>query len=133
MPGWRSLRSLLMAEGEKDGVRDLGSLVVPASGSIVETGDLWEPYWLSDPDGGRVEPVSVFLRDLQAAGRPATTQRSYSLALLRWFRFTWAVDVPWDQATRSEARDFCRHLQLADKPGRPRARPRRCRAGGRRA
>ena len=65
-----------------------------------------------------MEPVSEFLRDLQAAGRPATTQRSYSLALLRWFRFTWALNVPWDQATRSEARDFCRHLQVADKPGR---------------
>ena len=46
------------------------------------------------PGGGRVEPVSEFLRDLQAAGRPATTQRSYSLALLRWFRFTWAVGCP---------------------------------------
>jgi site-specific recombinase XerD len=108
-----------MAEGEEDSSRDLGSLVVPAAGALVETGDLWEPYYLSGPDGGRVEPVSEFLRDLQAAGRPATTQRSYSLALLRWFRFTWAVDVPWDQATRSEARDFCRHLQLAGTPGRP--------------
>ena len=67
--------------------------------------------------------MSEFLRDLQAAGRPATTQRSYSLALLRWFRFTWAVDVPWDQATRTEARDFCRYLQLSDKPGRQRAGP----------
>ena len=76
-----------------------------------------EPYYLSGPDGGRVVPVSEFLRDLQATGRPATTQRSYALALLRWFRFTWAVDVPWDQATRIEARDFCRYLQLADKPG----------------
>jgi site-specific recombinase XerC len=61
--------------------------------------------------------VSEFLRDLQAAGRPATTQRSYALALLRWFRFTWAVDVPWNQVTRTEARDFCRWIQLADKPG----------------
>src|SRR5262249_25942169 len=69
-----------------------------------------------DPAGGRVGPVSEFLRDLQAAGRPATTQRSYSLALLRWFRFTWAVEVPWNQATRVEARDFCRWLQLAGKP-----------------
>jgi integrase len=111
-----------MSEGEGEGgVRDLGSLVVPAVGAVVETGDPWEPYWLSDPGGGRVGPVSEFLRDLQAAGRPATTQRSYSLALLRWFRFTWAVDVPWDQATRTEARDFCRRLQLADKPGRPAA------------
>ena len=92
-----------MAEGEDDSPRDLGALVVPAAGGLVETGDLWEPYCLSGPGGGRVEPVSEFLRDLQAAGRPATTQRSYSLALLRWFRFTWAVDVPWDQATRTEA------------------------------
>jgi site-specific recombinase XerD len=111
-----------MSEGEGEGgVRDLGSLVVPPVGAVVETGDPWEPYWLSDPGGGRVGPVSGFLRDLQAAGRPATTQRSYSLALLRWFRFTWAVDVPWDQATRTEARDFCRRLQLAGKPGRPAA------------
>jgi site-specific recombinase XerD len=106
---------------EQDGVRDLGSLTVPAAGALVETGDLWEPYFLSGPGGERVEPVSEFLRDLQAAGRPATTQRSYSLALLRWFRFTWAVNVPWDQATRAEARDFCRHLQIADKPRAPRA------------
>jgi hypothetical protein len=112
-----------MAGGEGDSPRDLGALVVPAAGRLVETGDLWEPYCLSDPGGGRVEPVSEFLRDLQAAGRPATTQRSYSLALLRWFRFTWAVGVPWDQATRTEARDFCRHLQLSDKPGGQRAVP----------
>ena len=51
--------------------------------------------------GGRVGPVSEFLRDLQATGPPATTQRSYAFALLRWFRFTWAVGVPWDQATGS--------------------------------
>jgi len=57
-----------------------------AAGSLAETGDPWEPYCLTGPDGGRVEPVSEFLRDLQAAGRSATTQRSYSLALLRWFR-----------------------------------------------
>ena len=107
-----------MTGGEGEGARDLGSLVVPAAGALVETGDLWEPYYLKGPGGGRVEPVSEFLRVLQAAGRPATTQRSYALALLRWFRFTWAVDVPWDQVTRSEARDFCRRLQFAGKPGR---------------
>jgi len=105
-----------MADGQEDGVRDLGSLVVPVAGALVETGDPWEPYYLSDPCGDRVGPVSEFLRDLQAAGRPAATQRSYSLALLRWFRFTWAVGVPWNQATRVEARDFCRWIQLADKP-----------------
>jgi len=36
--------------------------------------------------------------------------------LLRWFRFLWAVDVPWDQATRAEARDFCRWVQVGGKP-----------------
>src|SRR5215467_13135693 len=108
-----------MAERDDDGaIRDLRSLVVPATGGLVETGDQWEPYYLGDPAGGRVGPVSEYLRDLQAAGRPATTQRSYSLTLLRWFRFTWAVEVPWNQATRVEARDFCRWLQLAEKPGR---------------
>src|SRR5215467_6971599 len=110
-----------MAGGEGDGARDLGSLVVPAAGALVETEDLWEPYYLKGPGGGRVEPVSEFLRVLQAAGRPAATQRSYALALLRWFRFTWAVGVPWDQVTSSEARDFCRRLQLADKPRRRQA------------
>jgi len=110
-----------MTEGEVKEFRDLGSLVVPAVGALVETGDFWAPYCLSGPDGGRVEPVSGFLRELQAAGRSAATQRSYALALLRWFRFTWAVGVPWEQATRSEARDFCRRLQLAGKPGHRRA------------
>jgi integrase len=36
--------------------------------------------------------------------------------LLRWFRFGWAIDVPWDKATRVEARDFCRWLLLRGKP-----------------
>ena len=94
---------------------------MPAAGALAETGDPWDPYYVTGPDGERVGPVSEFLRDLQAAGRPATTQRSYALALLRWFRFTWAVGVRWDRATRTEARDFCRHLQITGKPARPSA------------
>jgi integrase len=39
--------------------------------------------------------------------------------LLRWFRFLWAVETPWDQATRAEARDFSRWIQITDKPKRP--------------
>jgi integrase len=39
--------------------------------------------------------------------------------LLRWFRFLWAAGVAWDRAARSDARDFCRWLQLAGKPARP--------------
>jgi hypothetical protein len=79
---------------------------------------VWEPYRLLDPAGMVVEPVAVYLKDLQAIGRPATTQRSYGMDLLRWFRFLWAVEVPWDQATRDEARDFSRWIQISDKPKR---------------
>src|SRR5689334_1388142 len=74
--------------------------------------------WLVDGVGERVAAVSAFLRDLQASGRSTATLRSYAMDLLRWFRFGWAVGVAWDQATRVEARDFCRWLALRDKPTR---------------
>jgi integrase len=99
--------------------RDLAALVVPVVGRLVESGDVWEPCVLVDSAGARVEAVGVFLRDLQAAGRAASTARSYGMDLLRWFRFLWAVEVSWDRATRVEARDFCRWLQVAGKPVRP--------------
>ncbi|MEU9056431.1 site-specific integrase [Streptomyces sp. NPDC048384] len=102
---------------ERDGqYRDLRSLVVPRVGSLLETRDVWEPYRLLDPAGTVVEPVAVYLKDLQGIGRPATTQRSYGMDLLRWFRFLWAIRTPWDQATRDEARDFSRWIQISDKP-----------------
>jgi hypothetical protein len=66
--------------------------------------------------GEPVVAVMAFLRELQASGRSAATQRLYAMDLLRWFRFGWAIDVGWDQATRVEARDFCRWLALRDKP-----------------
>jgi integrase len=98
--------------------RDLRSLVVPRVGSLLETGDVWERYRLLDPAGAVVEAVAVYLKDLQGIGRPATTQRSYGMDLLRWFRFLWAIGMPWDQASRAEARDFSRWIQISDKPGR---------------
>ena len=75
--------------------------------------------------GGTVAAVSAFFHDLQAAGRSEATMRSYGMDLLRWFRFLWAVEVPWDRATRAEARDFCRWMLVAGKPARPhwRSRP----------
>ena len=66
-----------------------------------------------------VAAVSAYFRDLLAAGRSAATVRSYGMDLLRWFRFLWAIEVPWNRATRAEARDFCRWLQVAGKPARP--------------
>jgi integrase len=99
--------------------RDLAALVVPQAGALRATGRPFDPYQLVDSCGGVVGPAAAFLNDLQACGRPATTQRSYGMDLLRWFRFVWAAGVPWDQATRAEARDFIRWLQVAGKPVRP--------------
>jgi integrase len=107
---------------EQDGyqsARDLGGLVVSQAGSLRETGDPWQPWQLIDGAGVAVDGVAAFLADLQAAGRSAATMRSYGMDLLRWFRFLWAVGVAWDQATRVEARDFCRWLVVAGKPVRP--------------
>jgi site-specific recombinase XerC len=80
---------------------------------------MWEPWQLLDPGGEAVGAVAVWFRDLQAAGRSAATLRSFGMDLLRWFRFLWAVEVPWDQATRVEARDFTCWVQLSDKPRSP--------------
>ena len=74
--------------------RDLAALVVPQDGSLEESGDPFEPCRLLDASGRVVQPVAAYLRDLQACGRPETTQRSYGLALLGWFRFLRAIEVP---------------------------------------
>ena len=102
-----------------DAQRDLALLVVPLGGSLEATGDLFEPYRLADPAGVVVGPAGAYLRELAASGRAATTQRSYGMDLLRWFRFLWAVEVGWGEATRAEARDFLCWIRLSDKPARP--------------
>lgn len=114
---WRLPSRTVISDG--DAPRDLAALVVPLTGSVQDTGDIFVPWRLADAAGAVVEPVSAFLAELQASGRSEATLRSYCKALLRWYRFLWAISVPWDQATRAEARDFCRWLQLADKPARP--------------
>lgn len=104
---------------DEDAPRDVASLVVPLAGSVQDSEDVFVPYRLVDAESLTVGPASAFLAELQASGRAEATLKSYAKALLRWFRFCWAIMVPWDQATRAEARDFCRWLQLADKPARP--------------
>lgn len=99
--------------------RDLSSMVLPRVGAVLTAEDLWEPVRVVDAAGVPIAPVAAFLKELQAMGRPAATQRSYAMDLLRWFRFAWAFEVGWDQATRVEARDFCRWMALHDKPSRP--------------
>jgi hypothetical protein len=102
--------------GDRGQPRDLATLVVPAAGSLQVTGSGWEAYRLTGPDGAAVDAVSAWFRDLRAAGRPPATVRSYGMDLQR--RFLWAIGLPWQQATRAEARDFCLWLMVAGKPGR---------------
>ena len=67
-----------------------------------------------------VAAVAAYFRDLLAAGQAESTVRSYGMDLLRWFRFLRAgTGVAWDQATRADARDFCRWLQVTGKQPRP--------------
>jgi len=91
---------------EHDEPRDLAALVVPLVGALAATDDPWEPFRLLDPAGRPVGSVSAFLKELQAAGRPVTTQRSYGTALL-WFRFLSA-----SQGCRSASSDrlWCQAL-----------------------
>lgn len=70
----------------EENARDLACLMVPCTGRLLSTGDGLEPYRLLDADGGVVEPVAVFLRELLAVGRSAATLRSYGMDLLRWWR-----------------------------------------------
>jgi hypothetical protein len=83
MVWWLGSPAMIGAEGSE---RDLAALLVSRLGGLEETGDPWEPFRLVDSDGRVVEPVAVYLREFQAAGRSAATQRSYGMDLLRWFR-----------------------------------------------
>jgi hypothetical protein len=96
---------------------DVAGLVVPLTGGLRETGDPWAPFELSDAAGAVVGPAAEYLKDVQACGRSDATLRSYGMDLLRWFRFCWAAGLEWDQVTWAEARDFCRWLLIAGKPG----------------
>ncbi|HKS98496.1 MAG TPA: tyrosine-type recombinase/integrase [Rugosimonospora sp.] len=99
--------------------RDLAKLTVALFGELVATDDPWLPFILVDAAGRPVAAASAYFRDLQAAGRSDATIRSYGMDLLRWFRFVWAIRMPWNQATMIEARDFCRWMLVAGKPVRP--------------
>src|SRR5216683_5578275 len=121
-----------MSESGERG-RDLSGLVVSRAGGLVLTSDEREPYRLIGADGQVVESVSVFLRDLLAAGKSAAALRSYGLDLLRWWRFLDAVGIGWDRASRAEARDFSCWIQLTVKQRLQTSRPRAARWSSRAA
>ncbi|MFI1394944.1 site-specific integrase [Streptomyces sp. NPDC020681] len=101
-----------------DSERDLVGLVLLENGALVETADPMRPYALLDAECVVVGPVEAFFAELQACSRPATTIRSYGMDLLRWWRFLSGWGLAWGRATRLDARDFARWMQIAPKPAR---------------
>jgi site-specific recombinase XerD len=100
--------------------RNVDTLVVPKVGRVEEVTDGLVPYRLVNADGVELAAVTEFLRDLSASDCSPATLRSYAYELLGWLRFLQAVAVPWDRATRAEARDYALWLARARKPPRRR-------------
>ena len=100
-----------------DAGRDIAAIVLAQWGRVVKSEG--EVSWLVvGPDGVVVEPIRRFLSDFVARGNRLGSVRSYAFALLRWWRWLQAVDVEWNQATPSEARDLVLWLKQASKPRR---------------
>jgi integrase len=95
--------------------QDGEDVVLPSWGRVVEIGGVAGAWRVIDPDGRVVEPVAQFLRDFAARGNRPGSVRSYAYALLRWWRWLQVVNVAWDRATATEAREFVLWLTRAEK------------------
>jgi hypothetical protein len=76
--------------------RDVTRLEIPRVGMVHDGPNASLPYLVLDAHGQDLLEVSDFLRHLVASDFSPSSVRSYALALLRWYRFLWAVDVAWD-------------------------------------
>lgn len=61
---------------------------------------------LLDPAGVEFAPATEWMLWLTANDCSRHTARAYAMSLLRFMRFLWAVEHPWDRASDVEARDF---------------------------
>lgn len=105
---------------EADGaaeLRDVTRLAVPVVGRVAVVEETPGTVVLDASDEPVVE-VSDFFRAMLASGASPSSLRSYGLALLRWWRFLAAVEVPWNRAGRIEARDFVLWMRLVGPAGR---------------
>ena len=92
---------------------------MPLVGCVVATGDPFQPYRLLDAAGVAIPAADAYFAELCACGRPATTQRSYGMDLLRWFRFLSAVGVDWDQGEPCRGAGFLSLVGGGAKAGPP--------------
>ncbi|MEU8139560.1 tyrosine-type recombinase/integrase [Streptodolium elevatio] len=96
---------------------DPAHLEVPRVGRVVACeGPL--PWALLDGAGAAHGGVEEFLRQLVARDCAASSVRSYAMALLRWLRFLWVLEVAWDRPGRGDVRDFVLWMRSAV-PSRP--------------
>jgi integrase len=91
--------------------RDVRGLVLPSVGAVVQVEGV-PGTALLDASGVPVAEVHDFFASMLASGASVSSLRSYGLALLRWWRFLAAVDVPWQRASRVEARDFVLWMRM---------------------
>lgn len=97
--------------------RDVTALAIPTVGAVASI-EAAPGTVLLDATGAPVEEVSEFFATMLASGASFSSLRSYGLALLRWWRFLAAIEVPWQRASRNEARDFVLWMRLVGPAGR---------------
>lgn len=105
-----------MEQVQRLGGSRLDGLVVVHTGTVSATDDATLPWAVLTEYSFRVVPMAEFLRELLACGNSSASCRSYAYDPLRWLRFLAAVEVPWDQATSLEVRDFVFWLKSDHNP-----------------
>ena len=99
---------------------DRAAIVVPLIGQLTSTGSRFERVRTgSGLDWSRGAGRVGLVRRPASSRHQAATLRSYGLDLLRWFRFLWAVEVPWPGDGEQGTRDFARWMQVTGMPPRP--------------
>jgi integrase/recombinase XerC len=105
------MRRVWSFEAHSDAVQ---AVTVQALGSVRRI-DQHPGFALVGRDGQELEPATRWLLQLVANGCSPRTVRAYAMSLLRFFRYCWAIEFPWDQADERVARDFVLWAREADK------------------
>jgi integrase len=85
--------------------RDLSQITLPRWGRVVEVDDP-VPWHVLDDAGDPVGPIGIYLGDFIVRGNGVASVRSYAYDLLRWWRWLRVIEIAWDKATSTEAKDF---------------------------
>jgi hypothetical protein len=99
-----------------------GRRSVPAVGAVVKSATSDLPFVVVDGDGGPLEPVVAYLRDLMLGDASPLTCRSYGFDLLRWHRLLWFLGIEWDRVTEADVATLVAWLRAARNPQRQRRR-----------